>query len=72
MRVITGWGTALPDKIVTNADLAATLDTSDEWIIERTGIQERRIGGTTSGLAIEAGRAALKHGGRRPERRSTS
>ncbi len=52
---ITGWGAALPDKIVTNADLEATLDTSDAWITERTGIRERRIGSTTSALAIEAG-----------------
>ncbi|NBS00128.1 MAG: 3-oxoacyl-ACP synthase, partial [Actinobacteria bacterium] len=36
--VITGWGRALPENVVTNADLAKTLDTSDEWIIERTGI----------------------------------
>jgi 3-oxoacyl-[acyl-carrier-protein] synthase III len=57
---ITGWGTALPEKIVTNDDLATYLDTSDEWITERTGIRERRIGGTTGGLATEAGRAALK------------
>ena len=56
---ITGWGAALPDKTVTNADLEATLDTSDAWIIERTGIRERRVGSTTSALAIEAGRAAL-------------
>ena len=56
---ITGWGTALPRQVVTNADLEARLDTSDEWIIERTGIHERRVGGTTAGLAIEAGRAAL-------------
>jgi len=48
---ITGWGIALPDKIVTNDDMAASLDTSDAWITERTGIRERRIGGTTSGLA---------------------
>jgi 3-oxoacyl-[acyl-carrier-protein] synthase III len=58
MRV-TGWGTALPDKIVTNADLELTLDTSDEWITERTGIKERRVGGTTATLAAEAGAAAL-------------
>ena len=45
---ISGWGSALPEKIVTNADLEATLDTSDQWIVERTGIRERRIGGTTS------------------------
>ena len=54
---ITGWGVALPDKVVTNADLEGTLDTSDEWIVERTGIRERRVGGTTTGLAIEAVRA---------------
>ena len=41
-RGITGWGTALPEKIVTNDDLAARLDTSDDWIRERTGIEERR------------------------------
>ncbi len=58
---IIGWGTALPDKIVTNADLAKTLDTSDEWIVERSGIRERRIGTSTGELAIAAGRAALTH-----------
>ena len=56
---ITGWGRALPDKVVTNADLEATMDTSDEWIRERTGIAERRIGGTTASLSIESGRRAL-------------
>jgi 3-oxoacyl-[acyl-carrier-protein] synthase III len=60
---ITGWGSALPDKIVTNADLELTLDTSDQWIIERTGIRERRIGGTTASLAAEAGAVALAHAG---------
>jgi 3-oxoacyl-[acyl-carrier-protein] synthase-3 len=60
---VTGWGQALPDKIVTNVDLQARIDTSDDWIRERTGIRERRIGGTTSGLAIEAGRAALSRAG---------
>jgi len=60
---IVGWGTALPEKTVTNADLEVSLDTSDEWIRERTGIHERRIGGTTSGLATEAGRAALASAG---------
>jgi 3-oxoacyl-[acyl-carrier-protein] synthase-3 len=62
--VVTGWGIALPDKVVTNDDLSAHLDTSDSWITERTGIKERRIGGTTSGLAIEAGREALGRAGR--------
>jgi 3-oxoacyl-[acyl-carrier-protein] synthase-3 len=60
---VAGWGAALPEKVVTNADLAAVLDTSDEWIRERSGIRERRIGGTTSGLAIEAGHIALDHAG---------
>ena len=64
---VTGWGIALPDKIVTNDDLSLTLDTSDAWITERTGIKERRIGGTTSGLAIEAGRAAMARAGLLPE-----
>ncbi len=58
-----GWGIAVPDKVVTNDDLAVSLDTSDAWITERTGIRERRIGGTTSGLAIEAGRKALRSAG---------
>ena len=62
--VVTGWGIALPDKVVTNDDLSARLDTSDSWITERTGIKERRIGGTTSELAVEAGRQALKRAGR--------
>ena len=61
---ITGWGIALPDKVVTNDDLAVSLDTSDAWITERTGIRERRIGGTTSGLAIEAAQNALRCAGR--------
>ena len=51
--VITGWGRALPEKVVTNADLEKTLDTSDEWIRERTGIERRHIGGTTASLSIE-------------------
>lgn len=63
---LTGWGSALPDKIVTNADLESMLDTSDEWITERSGIRERRIGGTTSALAVEAGRAALACAGLGP------
>ncbi len=55
-------GTALPEKVVTNNDLAAVMDTSDQWITERTGIRERRLGGSTSGLAIEAAHDALKRG----------
>ncbi len=65
--VITGWGTALPPKILTNQDLEGMMDTSHEWIVERTGIEERRIGGTTAGLSIESGRAALEMSGLDPE-----
>jgi len=60
---ITGCGIAVPDKIVTNDDLAASLDTSDSWIVERTGIRQRHIGGSTSSLAAEAGRQALERAG---------
>lgn len=60
---ITGWGSALPEKVLTNADFEARLDTTDEWIVERTGIRERHVGGTTAGLATEAGRAALGRAG---------
>jgi 3-oxoacyl-[acyl-carrier-protein] synthase-3 len=48
---------------VTNADLEARLDTSDAWITERTGIRERRVGGTTGALAAVAGKAALDRAG---------
>jgi 3-oxoacyl-[acyl-carrier-protein] synthase-3 len=61
-RVI-GCGICLPDNIVTNDDLAKRVDTSDEWIRERTGIRERRIaseGENTSHLAVESARAALR------------
>ncbi len=66
--VITGWGTALPDKVLTNDDLRNSgLDTSDEWIRERTGIHERHVGGTTSSLSIESGRQAIAMAGVEPE-----
>jgi 3-oxoacyl-[acyl-carrier-protein] synthase III len=61
--VVRSCAIAVPDKVVTNDDLAASLDTSNEWIVERTGIRERRIGGTTSELAIEAGRRAIEGAG---------
>jgi 3-oxoacyl-[acyl-carrier-protein] synthase-3 len=60
---IAGWGIAVPEQRVTNADWAAVVDTSDAWIVERTGIRERRVAGpdeTTATLAIEAGAAAIK------------
>ena len=66
--VITGWGTALPPKVLTNDDLAGMMDTSDEWIQERTGIRERRVGGTTAGLSVEAGRKAIEMSGVDPAR----
>lgn len=60
---ITGWGTALPPKVLTNHDLEGMFETSDEWIVERTGIRERHVGGTTTGLSVEAGRKALDMSG---------
>ena len=65
--VITGWGAALPPKTLTNDDLSEMgLDTTDEWIHERTGIRERRVGGTTAGLSAESGRQALGMSGLDP------
>jgi 3-oxoacyl-[acyl-carrier-protein] synthase-3 len=63
---VTGLGMAVPERRVTNFDLAKIVDTSDEWITDRTGIKERRVAGdgeTTASLAIEAGTAALKDAG---------
>jgi 3-oxoacyl-[acyl-carrier-protein] synthase III len=63
---ITGTGSFAPKKIITNQDLEKLVDTSDEWITERTGIKERRIaekGQNTSDLAYEAGKKALKAAG---------
>ena len=53
----------VPERIVTNDELSLTLDTSDEWITERTGIRERRIGGTTKSLGVLAGARALEDAG---------
>ena len=64
--VITGWGSALPPRVLTNDELCQTLDTSDEWIRERSGIQERHIGGTTAGLSAISGAAALAMAGLDP------
>ncbi|WP_226698992.1 beta-ketoacyl-ACP synthase III [Qipengyuania gaetbuli] len=64
--VITGSGSALPANCVTNADLAERVDTSDEWIVERTGIRQRYIaaeGETTSTLATQAARRAIEDAG---------
>jgi 3-oxoacyl-[acyl-carrier-protein] synthase-3 len=58
-----GWGIAVPDRIVTNDELSKTLDTSDEWITERTGIRERRIGGSAKSLGVLAGQRAMDDAG---------
>ena len=66
---ITGWGMAVPERRLTNADLERMVDTSDEWIATRTGIRERRVvgpGESTSTLATEAGRRALAQAGLAP------
>ena len=62
-----GWGIGLPERIVTNDELSLTLDTNDEWISERTGIRERRIGGTARSLGTIAGRNAMADAGVGPE-----
>jgi 3-oxoacyl-[acyl-carrier-protein] synthase-3 len=60
--VVLGCGSYLPGRILTNQELAASVETSDEWIVQRTGIRQRHIaaeGEVTSDLAIQAARAAL-------------
>jgi 3-oxoacyl-[acyl-carrier-protein] synthase-3 len=62
--VVLGCGSYLPSRVLTNAELARKVDTSDEWIVQRTGIHERRIaapGEFTSHMAANAARAALAH-----------
>ena len=64
--VVQGVGSALPKRELTNKELAATVDTSDEWIVERTGIRTRYVAGegeTTGSLATEAARRALESAG---------
>lgn len=68
--VVTGSGSYLPPDVMSNHDLSAIVDTSDEWIRERTGIRERHIASDdqrTSDLAAEAAKAALADAGRSPE-----
>src|ERR1700735_3412921 len=63
---VRGSGAALPARAVSNAELAAKVDTSDEWIVHRTGIRQRYIARpdeTTSSLALKAAQAALRSGG---------
>jgi 3-oxoacyl-[acyl-carrier-protein] synthase-3 len=64
--VVLGCGSYLPERILTNAELAAKVETSDEWIVQRTGIRQRHIaaeGEFTSHLAIKAAQAAIAHAG---------
>ncbi len=68
--LVVGCGAYLPERVVTNGELAKTVDTSDAWIFERTGIRERRIaadGETTSDLALAASTEALKAAGEAAE-----
>src|SRR5580693_8029723 len=63
---VRGSGAALPARVVSNAELATKVDTSDEWIVQRTGIRQRYVAGpdeTTSSLALKAAQAALRNGG---------
>jgi len=67
--VISGVGSYVPEKILTNAELEKTIDTSDEWIVSRTGIKERRIlekGKATSDMALEAAKKAIEDAGLTP------
>jgi len=67
--VVAGVGSALPRRRVTNDELAQTVDTSDEWIVERTGIRTRYVAGegeTTATLAYDAALKALEHAGLKP------
>ncbi|WP_298215349.1 beta-ketoacyl-ACP synthase III [Acidocella sp.] len=68
--VLTGLGTYLPARVVTNAEMAKRIDTSDEWIVERTGIRQRHFAApheTAAFMGAEAGRAALTEAGLAPE-----
>ena len=70
MAAITGIATYVPERVVTNADLSRTLDTSDEWIVTRTGIRERRIGApgeTTASMGGAAVRRLLAARGLAPD-----
>ena len=60
---ITGWATHLPEKVLTNDKLAKIVDTSDEWIRERTGISTRHVDGTVTEMSTEAGRSAMAMAG---------
>ena len=66
---VTGWGSYLPSKVMTNQDLEALVATDDAWIQSRTGIRERHVAGpteTTASMGLNAARAALESAELRP------
>jgi 3-oxoacyl-[acyl-carrier-protein] synthase-3 len=66
---ITGVGMSFPEKLLTNADLEKMVDTNDEWIVERTGIRERRIAAKGTGASFHGAKAAqqaMEHAGITP------
>ncbi|KAA3512278.1 beta-ketoacyl-ACP synthase III [Agrobacterium rosae] len=68
--IIRGYGAALPKRVMTNQDIEAIVETTDEWIVQRTGIKQRYIAGegeTTSSLGELAARAALENAGIKPD-----
>ena len=64
---ITGWAIDLPERILTNDELSQMVDTSDEWIKERSGISSRHIDGKVSEMSTNAGKAALEKAGVKPD-----
>ena len=60
---ILGTGRYVPERVLTNHDLEKMVDTSDEWIRERTGIHQRHVGGSTASLSVESGRRAIEMAG---------
>src|SRR5207248_9172793 len=68
--IIAGTGSSVPERRLTNDDLSRMVDTSDEWITQRTGIKERRIAGpgeTTATLGTAAARSAIEAAGLEPK-----
>src|SRR5688572_29827541 len=66
---ITGWGKYVPKRVMTNYELEGMVETTHDWIVERTGIHERRIAGPdepTSFMAVQSGLEALKVAGKTP------
>jgi 3-oxoacyl-[acyl-carrier-protein] synthase-3 len=67
---VTGWGRYAPTQVLTNRDLERLVDTSDEWIVSRTGIRERRVAAadeTTASMAAVAGLRAIRTAGIEPD-----